>query len=141
MIDLKTINERLAKAKEDVLFWERAKALFLDPRISGQVEPPQAPQTLPLPIPLAITPRPYGELKRRVLEALPDWGQQPVTTNDLVATIEASGYTFVSKTPAVSVNEALVTLEAEGLSFMVVKQGITRFWTKMQPPREDGGQQ
>jgi hypothetical protein len=135
MIDLKTIDENLAKAKADVTFWETAKALFLDPRImqatSTKPTPPMAPPAA------GQQPRPYGELKKKVLEALPEWGQPPVSTVMLVLQMEEAGYVFASKTPAISVNEALVGLEAEELAFMVEKRGVTRFWTKMQPKRQE----
>jgi hypothetical protein len=135
MIDLKTINENLAKAKEDVLFWEKAKALFLDPRISQAF--PVRLNGLPTPTPLNALPRPYGEVKKKVFEALPKWGDPSVSTSMLVERMEKGGYVFVSKAPAISVNEALVNLEAEGLAFMVEKRGVTRYWTKMQPKRQE----
>jgi hypothetical protein len=130
MIDLKTINENLAKANEDVAFWEKARVLFLDPRMA------QAASTqltaLPTASPVGSQVRPYGELKRRVLESLPEWGERPLNTNSLVEKMEQSGYVFSSKTPPISVNEALVALEAEGSAFMVEKIGVARFWTKSQ---------
>jgi len=134
MIDLKTINENLANAKADVAFWEKARAVFLDPRIAGIEGERLVLAALPEPSPVGtVQPRTYGELKKRVYDALPAWGEAPAGTSKLVAVMERSGYVFASKTPAISVNEALVTLEIEELAFMAVKQGVTRFWTKMQP--------
>ncbi len=133
MIDLATINERLAKAKEDVAFWERALAVFLDPRIA-QVSVAKPVIKLPEPTQLSPGPRPYGELKRKGFEALPDWGSHAtVRTSDIVDKLTAAGYMFASITPAVSVNEALVTLESEDKAFMFEKIGNTRYWMKTQP--------
>lgn len=143
MIDLKQIDEYLAKAKEDVAFWERARAVFLDPRIA-QVSVSEPLDTLPEPIPVSAMPRPYGELKRKVFEALPPWGSgNALTTSAIVAKLMAQGYVFVSKTPAIAVNEALVTLEADGDAFMATKVGNARYWTKMQPKnvKDSGGGQ
>jgi hypothetical protein len=133
MIHLKTIDENLAKAKADVTFWETARAVFVDPRIA-QVAPTQPALQAASPNHLQ---RPYGELKKKVLEALPDWGKVAFSTAMLVEQMEKAGYVFASKTPAISVNEALVNLEAEELAFMVEKRGVTRFWTKMQPKRQE----
>jgi hypothetical protein len=138
MIDLSHIDEQLAKAKEDVAFWEKARAVFLDPRIA-QVSRYQTIDVLPSPSPVSTAQRPYGELKRKVLDALPGWALGvPVSTSKIVETLTSTGYVFASKTPAISVNEALVSLEADGDAFMASKVGNTRFWTKPQPkPVED----
>lgn len=138
MIDLKHIDEQLAKAKEDVAFWEKARVVFLDPRIS-QVSRYQTIDVLPAPAPVSVVQRPYGELKRKVFDTLPEWGiRAGLTTANIVERLTGEGYVFVSKTPAVSVNEALVTLEVEGKAFMFEKVGNTRYWTKAQAkPAED----
>jgi hypothetical protein len=46
--------------------------------------------------------RPYGELKRKVLEALPDWGQKAVSPSMLVEQMEKAGYVVASKTPGIA---------------------------------------
>ena len=137
MIDLKTIDERLAKAKEDVAFWESARAVFLDPRISGDeakpvsIGKPAEPRQIQVRLrPAFAHPRTYGELKRRVLEFVPDFGTQPMTTTEIAAAMITSGYSFASRSPTIAVNEALASL---GDRVKVVgKQGLAKLWTKGQ---------
>ena len=54
----------------------------------------------------------YGGLKRSVFSCLSETDAQ--TPQSIVETMQAQGYTFRSKTPAISVNEALQTLKTEG---------------------------
>ena len=131
-IDLRTAEANLVKAREDAAFWENAIKILRDPRISGALPHSDVAGFSFVQAPVLPTPRPYGELKKRVYEALPNWGIAPVNTNQLVDTMERSGFVFTSKTPSISVNEALVNLETEGLAFMAYKSGVSRFWTKTQ---------
>ena len=135
MIDLNAINENLAKAKADVEFWEKARALFLDPRIT-QANSTQL-TALPAPSPVGPPSRPYGELKRKVLETLPEWKDEGecYSTTAIVKKMEARGYVFASKTPAISVNEALVNLDKEGLAAVGNTVNGTRYWIKA-PPKD-----
>ena len=128
-LTIQTAKENLAKAREDVQFWENALRLLSDPRIANGGEESKTVATPP-PTPPA-SPRPYGELKRRVFAALPEWNQtKVVNTKWIVAKLQADGFVFASKTPAISVNEALVTLEGDELAFMGLKKGVSRYWKK-----------
>ena len=132
-IDLKTIDEHLAKAKEETAFWERARAVVLDPRIANIAETPAIkppPKTALLPG-LGPPPRPYGELKRKVLEALPEYGSDGVTTTEIAVVMEQSGYQFATRTPGIAVNEALVSLGDQVK--IVGRRGIAKLWTKGAP--------
>jgi len=122
-IDLNTIDEKLAKAKEEVAFWERAKAVFLDPRISQIAAPPTTGN-----FSIRPRPRPYGELKRRVWETLPPAGHPGITTQEIADAMQRSGFVFVSQTPMIAVNEALVSLEDQVQN--VGKRGLAKLWTK-----------
>lgn len=132
MIDLKTIDDNLAKAKEDVIFWENAKALLMDPRIS-QMGKASGPAPTPEPVPPAVTvmvpgPRPYGELKRKVYETLPEAGESGMTTAEISFAMLRAGFVFNSRVPAIAVNEALASL---GEQVQVVgKKGLAKLWTK-----------
>ena len=126
MIDLTTIDERLAKAKEDVAFWERARSIFIDPRIS-LVELDRERLPVAQPLSPATPHRPYGELKRKVLEVLPPYGSVGTTTNEIVSGMQRGGYVFASRVPAIAVNEALVSLGDE--AFMAGRRGISKLWT------------
>jgi hypothetical protein len=145
--DLQTVKQELEKAKAEVRFWEDALRVLTDPRVAGLVKPTpvtgfvisQSPQQAVVAAAANIQ-RPYGELKRKVFDHLPRWGEHPVTTTQIVERMEAGGYVFASKTPSISVNEALVTLESEERAFMVTKQGITRFWTRTQPKAGNAAQ-
>lgn len=132
MIDLKTIDDNLAKAKEDVIFWENARALFLDPRIS-QIGEISASTTVPASLPPADTvivpaPRPYGELKRKVYETLPAAGQSGMTTAEISLAMIHDGFIFASRVPAIAVNEALASLGEQAQ--VVGKRGLAKLWTK-----------
>jgi hypothetical protein len=133
-LDLKTVEANLAKAKEDVRFWEEALRVLRDPRLAEFLTP-KAPANITSftnitqvddePTPIV---RPYGELKRRVQAALPPQTGQAVSTAMIVEKMEADGYVFASKTPTISVNEALVNLEKEGIAVVAAQIGPTRFW-------------
>jgi hypothetical protein len=130
-IDLKAINERLAKAKEEVSFWETARALFLDPRmeaISGAIVPPKQLELV------SSGRKPaYGELQQMVLDILPGGDvviDNCVTTADIVGKLEANGYLFQAKEPAIAVNGALVALEEKGLAEWIGKESRSKLWRK-----------
>ena len=57
-------------------------------------------------------PTAYGSLKRYVFSLLPE--TDGLTPQAMVDVMQAGGYAFRSKTPAISVNEALQTLKYEG---------------------------
>src|ERR1700740_2169399 len=70
MVDLKTIDERLAKIKEEADFLERARALLSDPRMEQLLgesivsSPTPAPPAVTTPISLSThgaAKRPYGQ--------------------------------------------------------------------------------
>ena len=130
-IDLKTVDERLAKAKEEADFWEKARAILADPRlaaINGDV-----PRTLTaVPIPQAM-PGAYGEMQSRVYDALPEADANSaarMTTQQLVLRMELAGYVFKAKDPMVAVNAALVGLEGKGLAEWHGKRGLAKLWRK-----------
>jgi hypothetical protein len=109
-MDLKTIDENLAKAKADVSFWETARNVFLDPRISGLLVNSKPAPSLPPAVPASTMPRPYGELKETVKKTLQArWGEK-MTTSDIAKAMKDSGYVFVSKTPTIAVSGALESL-------------------------------
>lgn len=128
MIDLKTINENLAKAKEDVAFWERARTVFLDPRINPSLQ--YNSLNLPMPFPVAPLHRPYGELKRKIEMVLPDTGEAGMTTGELVQLLVGQGYVFLAKVPSIAANEALRSLSEEGNAVNVGMRGISKLWTR-----------
>ncbi len=129
MIDLKTIDENLAKAKEDVAFWEKARVVFLDPRIT-QAQQSLPLQSLPVPFPIPPAPRPYGEVKRRVLAVLPERDQPGLSTAELADRLTREGFVFVAKVPSIAVNEALRSLLEEGKAVNAGMRGISKLWTK-----------
>jgi hypothetical protein len=129
-LSIQSAKENLAKAKEDVQFWENAVRLLSDPRIENAASTSRAPKK-PLP-------RPYGELKRQVLAALSDWkiGCPCYSANGIVGRMEDAGYVFATKTPSISVNEALVNLQKEGLAAVAMQKNGVRFWAKAPPKAE-----
>lgn len=118
-IDLETIDEHLEKAKKEVAFWELAREVLLDPRISGHG------------IGIAGAPRLYGELRGKVFGLLPNMDTVPgIRVKQIVDDLKASGYVFTAKIPEVAVNEALVALQRKGQAKVAGKEGIARLWTK-----------
>lgn len=130
MINLKAIDEHIAKAKEDLAFWERARSIFIDPRMA-QLDQPSYQDIIslsPLPI-MSINPvRPYGELKRKVYEHLPSFGAAGIMVVDIVRQMQEQGYVFAAKVPAIAVNEALVSLGDS--AYLAGRRGISKLWTK-----------
>lgn len=127
-IDLKTIDERLAKAKEDAAFWEKARAILSDPRMSQGEQNQQPTQTERRP---STAPRAYGEQVARVLEVLPSADTRAsLTTKQIVEQLQGSGYVFQSSDPQVAVNGALIALEGQGLAQSVGKVGNAKLWRK-----------
>lgn len=135
-LSLEAIEERLAKAKEDVEFLERARALFFDPRSKAISAPESEPMNVPPACQAPPMPRAYGELKSKVYEVLPavdaDGGAR-LTTQQIVARLLGGGYVFMSKDPIVAVNGALVALEGQGLARNVGKRGKARLWRRDRP--------
>ena len=130
-IDLKTIDERLAKAKEEADFWEKARAVLDDPRLralSGadvQLANGNGNQH--------TVPGAYGSLRSMVYEALPDADANSatrLTTTQLVLKLEQGGYVFNAKDPMVAVNGALVALEEKELAEWKDKRGLAKLWRK-----------
>lgn len=138
MIDLKTIDENLAKAKADVTFWENVRTVFLDPRIagvSGMQPRPAAPQAPSYPITSERLfrdngGRTYGELRRRVLEQLPAYGANGITVNEIVDALLKAGYVFLAKDPSIAVNEALRGMESSKQCVIAGKRGLANLWTR-----------
>jgi hypothetical protein len=139
-IDIATIDERLAKAKEEAEFWEKARAVLADPRlqaISGEKAPTvqrglSATQSQTIQTAIA-GPRAYGELQANVYGVLPeaDAGvNHRLTTQQIVERLQNKGYKFVAKEPAIAVNGALITLEAKGLVDWSAKRGNAKLWRK-----------
>lgn len=131
-VDFKSVDERLAKAREEAEFWERARVLLADPRMEPVLNGAQtaAPAISSLP-----GGRPYGEVRRKVYEMLPGAGSRPgATTADLEVAMKATGYVFASKLPQVAINEALVALEKNHQARVVGKKGRARLWTKGDNP-------
>lgn len=93
--------------------------------------------------PASLIPSAYGGLKRSVFSCLSEVdGGTPQT---IVETMQAQGYTFRSKTPAISVNEALQTLKSEGKAILFGKSPTgANLWTKAKgvaEPSDDEGQE
>ena len=127
--DMETIESSLAKAKADVEFWESAKRVLSDPRISGLVRGETAPFS-------GSAYRAYGDVRRAVIKHLPHFGTQPTTTTDLISNMEVGGYVFTAKQPTVAVNDALVGMEKQGLAVCVGRAGISKLWTKTESTNE-----
>src|ERR1700722_18102364 len=121
MVDLKTIDERLAKIREEAEFLERARALLADPRMEQLLgerivsSPTPAPPAATTSISMSTNGagrRPHGELKRKVLEMLPpEDSTTPISTKEIVRNLIASGYILQAKDHEMAVNAALVSLE------------------------------
>ena len=136
MVDLKTLDERLAKAKEEAEFWERARTLLADPRMTQVLgENPVNASALETELPPNGTttgPRPRGQVRRKVWESLPPYGEREVavTIREIVNRLTAQGYVFEAKEPEVAVNAALVALEAEHAAQNTGRRGKAKLWTK-----------
>jgi len=122
MLDLATIEKRLAQAKEDVAFYENAKRILSDPRLQAENDVPQ--DSLP------PAPRAYGEVKRSVQSYLLNLGDDGTTTAEIVKAMQKDGFVFTAKVPIVAVNEALQSLAKDGLAKHVGKRGLSVLWTK-----------
>jgi hypothetical protein len=143
-IDLKSINENLAKAKAEADFWEMARQVLSDPRIAGVDRAVASPPPLASHTP-SSTPRLYGDLMQRVFESLPDLDGLPsMTTSSIVDHLMTSGYEFQAKEPSIAVNGALVSLQEKGLAKTVGRRGNAKLWRKgkqeNQEPAQDASQ-
>lgn len=127
-LDMNTIDQNLAKARADVEFWEKVKEVFSDPRIAGPDAAPIA--TLLRPRPVNSARGGYGDQKRSVFGALPDYGQMGRTSAQLIESMKGNGYVFVAKYPIASVNDSLKALADEGKATVVGKDGVANLWTK-----------
>jgi hypothetical protein len=136
-IDLQTIDERLAKAREDAEFWEKAKEVLSDPRITPLSTPQfRAPATSPSP----VAPRLYGEVKQRVYAVLPNADSKAsLSTNDIVELLEKQGYVFNAKDSRIAVNGALTALEKQGIAHPVEKVRNARYWRRKKMDGQDLG--
>ena len=136
-LSLEAIEERIAKAKDDLAFLEKAREVLGDPRIvsilGSQPRPVTATPTAPSYVAPSVVPRSYGEVKNRVYAVLPDADASiaaRVTTQQIVTALQGNGYTFKAKDPWVAVNGALVTLEGNGLAESSGKRGNAKLWRK-----------
>jgi hypothetical protein len=133
-IDLKSIEERLAKAKEEAAYWEKAQAVFNDPRWKDLSVPESQPvngvlaKSVAPPVPGA-----YGSLRAMVHGALPNGdaaAAERKTSKDVVSQLQSGGYEFNAKDPIVAVNSALIALEEKGLAESLGKRGLAKLWRK-----------
>jgi hypothetical protein len=142
-LDMHIIDERIAKAKEELIFWENARIVLLDPRIvqlappappAAPAAPAAAPATPPAqdpPMGTPSAPRVYGELKQKVYSVLPDFeSNQVAPIGWIIQQLGAIGYVFKAKDPSIAVNGALVSLQEQGLVESPQKKGNTKFWRK-----------
>jgi len=138
-LNLETVEERLAKAKEEAEFWEKARSVLADPRLQALTAPPPHPISLASSTftPVAA-PRAYGELKNRVHSVLPGADKRAaLTTQKIVKTLQDNGYVFTAKDPPIAVNGALVALEAEGLAQCTGKFKNAKLWQKGTPKNQE----
>lgn len=144
-IDLQTVEERLAKAKEEAAFWEKARAILADPRLKDLTVPQprpvsMAPSTFSPTSAATPVPRTYGELKNRVYGTLPspeaNIGER-VTIQQIVTKLRAEGYVFQAKDPTIAVNGALMALEGQGLSESYGKRGNAKLWRKKRQKNQE----
>jgi hypothetical protein len=128
--NLKDVEERLAKAKEDAEFWAKAHAILADPRLDSL----SAPQPRPMPPTAAPdAPRAYGEMKNSVYAILPEADAgfaARMTTLEIVARLQKNGYVFKAKEPSIAVNGALIALEEKGFAECAGKRGNAKLWRK-----------
>lgn len=129
-IDISTIEANLTQAKADVEFWESAKRILTDPRIKGTEA---ATQTSFLEAPVY---RPYGSIKSAVEQALPAYGEEAVTSTQLVENLRASGFPLTAKQPGVAINDSLTALRKEGKAYLAGSRGIAKLWTKAEEKTE-----
>ena len=131
--DLKTIDERLAKAKEDAEFWERARSILADPRLK-EVSAPDSPVPAETPeMAKAPMPKAYGGLQNGAYLTLPPPGTpllQCLTTRQIVDLMRQGGFQFESKEPMIAVNGALVTLMEKRKAESAGYRGNARLWRK-----------
>jgi hypothetical protein len=143
-LDLQTIDERLAKAKEEADFWEKARAILADPRLQAMTgtkpaDPQPRPVTHSQPPASTATPRAYGELQSHVYDALPepDAGLHfRVTTQQIVDRLREQKYVFIAKEPTIAVNGALIAMEGKQLVEWSGKRGNAKLWRKKRPKAE-----
>jgi len=131
-IDLKAIEERITKAKEEAAFWETARAVLADPRLKAIADDDVKPGNLDRMFASAAAGS-YGELRKSVLDALPDSEAgifDRVTTQQIVKKLRDSGFKFISAKPPIAVNGALVALEEKGLAESVGRRGNAKLWRK-----------
>jgi hypothetical protein len=130
-VNLQALEEQIAKAKEDLEFLEKARAVLADPRISGILGPQPRPVTATQIDTSPITPKPYGELKDKVFSFLPEADTRAdITVNEIVEKMLAEGYRFTAKEYGIAVNGALVALEAADRAQTVGKKGNAKLWRK-----------
>lgn len=146
MANLKAIDERLAKIREEVERLEQARSLLSDPQMEQLLREfiasspaPRGERPSLVSAPEATNSqrrrRPHGELRRRVLELLPNEDSTaPMSTKEIVRNLMGSGYTFQAKDPEMAVNAALVALEVDGMAMNMGdtgKRGKAKLWTKV----------
>jgi hypothetical protein len=134
ILSLDSIEEHLAKAKEDAAFWERARAIMADPRMKAiSASEPQRTSSVAVAFSAPSIPQAYGELKKNVYAVLPDADANigaRVTTQQIVSSLKQGGYVFKAKEPTIAVNGALMTLEEKGLAESCGKRGNAKLWRK-----------
>jgi len=129
-INLKDVEERLAKAKEEAEFWAKARAILADPRLDSLATPRQHPITSTATL---DTPRAYGEMKNSVYAVLPEADAgiaERMTTLEIVAKLQAKGYVFKAQAPSIAVNGALTALEEKGFAEWSGRRGNAKLWRK-----------
>jgi hypothetical protein len=94
----------LQLANDELNYMKQARALLAHPRAATITFHIKSEEEAKAPA--------YGGLKRSVFSCLSE--TEAKTPQSIVEIMQAQGYTFRSKTPAISVNEALQTLKNEG---------------------------
>jgi len=136
-IDLKAIDERLAKAKEDAEFWEKARAVLLDPRMAQVAQNGHTSPTAHTPARPSTQLRPYGEMIQKVLEVLSE--SSSMTTSEIVDRLTKDGYAFKAKEPGIAVNGALISLQEKGLARVSGKRVNAKLWRKRKQDSQEAG--
>jgi hypothetical protein len=135
-INLKDVEERLAKAKEEAAFWEKAHAILADPRLNSLAMPEPRPMT---PTATPEVPRAYGEMKNSVYAVLPEADAgiaARMTTLEIVARLQETGYVFKAKEPSIAVNGALTALAEKGFAEWSGRRGNAKLWKKKRQMKE-----
>jgi len=122
----------LQLASDELNYMKQARSILANPRASAITFHVKSEEETKAPA--------YGGLKRSVFSCLSETEAQ--TPQSIVEIMQAQGYTFRSKTPAISVNEALQTLKNEGKAILAGRSlSGANLWlseTGVVAPEEDG---